>query len=96
MCTCALQWGAVYNDTTHTVWTWDKRFYTDQKYALKVRLHMGHVTWLCLPVHRTNLIAWVHSVLLAIHSTRLLVHLVLFQRLRWSLQAAPCMSPPAA
>ena len=41
MCTCALQWGAVYNDTTHTVWTWDKRFYTDQKYALKVRLHMA-------------------------------------------------------
>lgn len=38
---CALQWGAVYNDTTHTVWTWDKRFYTDQKYALKVRLHMA-------------------------------------------------------
>ncbi|KAG1652977.1 hypothetical protein FOA52_013780 [Chlamydomonas sp. UWO 241] len=23
-------WGAVYNDSTHTVWSWDKRVYTDQ------------------------------------------------------------------
>jgi len=28
-------WGAVYNDSTHTVWSWDKRHYTDQKYSLR-------------------------------------------------------------
>mmetsp|Transcript_41766 Transcript_41766/g.124933 ORF Transcript_41766/g.124933 Transcript_41766/m.124933 type:complete len:415 (-) Transcript_41766:147-1391(-) len=31
---CHYTWGAVYNDSTHQVWSWDKRVYTD-KAALK-------------------------------------------------------------
>jgi hypothetical protein len=31
------QWGAVYNDSTRTVWSWDKRIYTD-KAALAPKL----------------------------------------------------------
>lgn len=31
-------WGATYNDSSKTVWKWDKRDYTDIKYALKPQL----------------------------------------------------------
>ena len=31
-----LQWGAIYNDSSKTVWRWDKRDFTETKHSLKV------------------------------------------------------------
>eukprot|EP00798_Chlamydomonas_sp_ICE-L_P020417 gene20417-27200_t len=33
---CHYTWGAIYNDTTHEIFRWEKRDFTDPKHALKV------------------------------------------------------------